>query len=100
EMKFRLSTRSSRKRCDWSMLYSTRAGQRDETPCKWRSFFMKATRLIAFLAIAVAAAALAAGCGSQRKSVSANDVAVAGNSTLTEDQFDPPMGQAENNYQA
>ncbi len=40
---------------------------------------MKATRLIAFLAIAVAAAALAAGCGSQRKSVSANDVAVVGN---------------------
>ncbi len=78
EMKFRLSTKSSRKRCDWSMLYSKRAAQREEIRCKWRSFFMKTSRLIAAFAVAIAAGALAAGCGSQRKSVGANDVAVVG----------------------
>jgi len=64
------------------------------------AFFMKATRLIAILAIAVAAAALAAGCGSQRKSVSANDVAVVGNCEISKDQFDRLMGQAKKNYEA
>ena len=62
-MKFRLSTRSSRKRCDWSMLYSKRAGQREETRCKWR-FFHETLSSARALRCRVAAAALAAGCGS------------------------------------
>jgi len=82
------------------MLYSTRAAQRDETRCKWRTFFMKAIRLFAFLAVAVAFAALAAGCGNQSQSVGANDVAVVGDQTISKDQFDRLMDQAKQNYAA
>lgn len=59
---------------------------------------MKRSRLIAIFAVAIAAGALAAGCGSQRQSVSANDVAVVGDQTITKDQFDRLINQAKLNY--
>ena len=61
---------------------------------------MKRPRLIAVLAVAIAAGALAAGCGSQNQSVGANDVAVVGDQTISKDQFDRLMSQAKKNYQA
>jgi len=62
---------------------------------------MKSTRrLIAFLAVVLAFAALAAGCGSSTPSVGANDVAVVGNETISKQQFDALMEQAKRNYQA
>jgi len=61
---------------------------------------MKTSRLIAVFAVAIAAGALAAGCGSQRKSVGANDVAVVGNCEVSKDQFDRLMSQAKKNYAA
>jgi parvulin-like peptidyl-prolyl isomerase len=82
------------------MLYSTRAEQREETRCKWRSFFMKISRLLAVFAVAISAAVLAAGCGSERKSVGANDVAVVGNCEISKDKFDNLMNQAKRNYEA
>jgi parvulin-like peptidyl-prolyl isomerase len=61
---------------------------------------MKRSRLIAVFAVAIAAGALAAGCGSQRKSVGANDVAVVGSCQVSKDQFDRLMSQAKKNYAA
>jgi parvulin-like peptidyl-prolyl isomerase len=61
---------------------------------------MKATRLIAVFAVAIAAAAFAAGCGSENQSVGANDVAVVGDQTISKDQFDRLMDQAKKNYAA
>jgi parvulin-like peptidyl-prolyl isomerase len=62
---------------------------------------MKSTRrLIAVLAVVLAFAALAAGCGSSTPSVGANDVAVVGNETISKQQFDALMEQAKRNYQA
>jgi foldase protein PrsA len=61
---------------------------------------MRATRLTAVLAVAIAAAVLAAGCGNTRKSVGANDVAVVGNCEVSKDQFDRLMNQAKKNYEA
>jgi parvulin-like peptidyl-prolyl isomerase len=63
-------------------------------------FFMNRSRLIAVFAVAIAAGALAAGCGSQRKSVGANDVAVVGNCEISKDKFDHLMDQAKRNYEA
>ena len=61
---------------------------------------MKTSRLIAVFAVAIAAGALAAGCGTQRKSVGANDVAVVGSCEVSKDQFDRLMSQAKKNYVA
>jgi foldase protein PrsA len=61
---------------------------------------MKATRLIAVFAVAIVAAAFAAGCGSENQSVGANDVAVVGDQTISKDQFDRLMDQAKKNYAA
>ncbi len=61
---------------------------------------MKGTRLIAIFAVAIAAAALAAGCGSENQSVGANDVAVVGDQTISKDEFDRLMEQAKKNYEA
>jgi len=63
-------------------------------------FFMKWSRLIAVFAVAVAAAALAAGCGSDRQSVGADDVAVVGDQSISKDQFDHLLDQAKKNYAA
>jgi parvulin-like peptidyl-prolyl isomerase len=61
---------------------------------------MKATRLIAVVAVAIAASAFAAGCGSENQSVGANDVAVVGDQTISKDQFDRLMDQAKRNSEA
>ena len=63
-------------------------------------FFMKHSRLLAVLTVALAAAALAAGCGSQRQSVGADDVAVVGDQSISKTQFDHLMDQAKKNYEA
>jgi foldase protein PrsA len=61
---------------------------------------MKRSRLLAVLAVVLAAAALAAGCGGSNPSVGANDVAVVGDQTISKDQFDRLMDQAKRNYAA
>ena len=61
---------------------------------------MKTSRLIPVVVLAIAGIAIAAGCGSQRKSVGANDVAVVGNCEVSKDQFDHLMNQAKKNYEA
>jgi len=62
-------------------------------------FFMK-YRLISLIGLAVAAAVLAAGCGSGSPSVTADDVAVVGDTHISKDQFDALMAQACKSYQA
>ena len=57
-------------------------------------------RFLSLLAVAVAGAVLAAGCGSSTKSVGANDVAVVGNCTITKEQFDHLFNQARASYRA
>jgi parvulin-like peptidyl-prolyl isomerase len=64
------------------------------------ALFMKGTRLIALIAVAVAAATFAAGCGSDNPSVGANDVAVVGDQTISKEQFDRLLDQAKRNYAA
>jgi foldase protein PrsA len=64
------------------------------------ALFMKSTRLLAVLAVVLASAALAAGCGSSNPSVGANDVAVVGDQTISKDQFDRLLDQAKRNYAA
>jgi parvulin-like peptidyl-prolyl isomerase len=61
---------------------------------------MRSKRLLAVFAVALAAAALAAGCGSSNPSVGANDVAVVGDQSISKDQFDNLMDQAKRNYAA
>jgi parvulin-like peptidyl-prolyl isomerase len=61
---------------------------------------MKGTRLIALLVVAVAGILLASGCGSSRKSVGANDVAVVGDCQISKDRFDELLDQAKRNYEA
>jgi parvulin-like peptidyl-prolyl isomerase len=61
---------------------------------------MKSTRLFAALAVVVAAAILAAGCGSNNPSVGANDVAVVGDCEISKDRFDALLDQAKRNYEA
>ena len=61
---------------------------------------MRSTRLLAVFAVAVAAAALAAGCGSSNPSVGADDVAVVGDQSISKDQFDHLLNQAKRNYAA
>jgi parvulin-like peptidyl-prolyl isomerase len=61
---------------------------------------MRSKRLLAVCAVALAAAALAAGCGSSNPSVGANDVAVVGDQSISKDQFDNLMDQAKRNYAA
>ena len=101
EMKFRLSTKSSRKRCSWSMLYSKRAEQRRRNRCKWRLYgqasFFNALRHRPLGAVGVV---VAAGCGSDRQGVSANDVAVVGDQTISKEQFDRLLDQARASYKA
>src|SRR5262245_30172251 len=63
-------------------------------------FFMNRSRLLAVFAVAIAAGALAAGCGSQRQSVGADDVAVVGDQQISKAQFDRLMNQAKKNYEA
>jgi foldase protein PrsA len=61
---------------------------------------MKQPRLIALVVLAVLGVIVAAGCGSDKQSVGANDVAVVGDQTISKDQFDRLIDQAKKNYQA
>ena len=64
------------------------------------AFFMRSTRLVALFTVVIAAAVLAAGCGSSNPSVGADDVAVVGDQTISKAQFDHLMEQAKKNYAA
>ena len=57
-------------------------------------------RIFSLIGLAVAAAVLAAGCGSGNPSVTADDVAVVGDAHISKDQFDALMAQACKSYQA
>ena len=57
-------------------------------------------RIFSLIGLAVAAAVLAAGCGSGSTSVTADDVAVVGDTHISKDQFDALMTQACKSYQA
>ena len=61
---------------------------------------MRKTRLIALFTVAVFGVLVASGCGSDKQSVGANDVAVVGDQTISKDQFDRLINQAKKNYQA
>ena len=61
---------------------------------------MKKTRFIALITVAVFGILLASGCGSDKPSVGANDVAVVGDQTISKDQFDRLINQAKENYKA
>jgi parvulin-like peptidyl-prolyl isomerase len=64
---------------------------------------MNRPRLISYLVVAlcgVALAALAAGCGSSKQSVGANDVAVVGDRAISKEQFDRLVKQACSSYKA
>jgi parvulin-like peptidyl-prolyl isomerase len=61
---------------------------------------MRKPHLIALIALALAGVFVAAGCGSDSKSVGANDVAVVGDQSISKDQFDRLIDQAKKNYKA
>jgi peptidyl-prolyl cis-trans isomerase C len=61
--------------------------------------FMKRVPLIVFLAVGLAAAFVAAGCGSESQSVGANDVAVVGDRSITKEEFDQLIDRARENYE-
>jgi parvulin-like peptidyl-prolyl isomerase len=81
------------------MLYSTRAKQPRETAANG-AIFMKKPHLIALIALALAGVFVAAGCGSENKSVGANDVAVVGDETISKAEYDRLIDQAKKNYKA
>lgn len=60
---------------------------------------MKRLRLIALLAVGLVAAFIAAGCGSENRSVGANDVAVVGDQQITKEQFEQLIDRACANYE-
>jgi len=59
---------------------------------------MKRAQLIALIAVGLLAAFVAAGCGSDKESVGANDVAVVGDTPITKEQFDELIDRARENY--
>ena len=61
---------------------------------------MKKTYLTALIALAVLGAFLAAGCGSDKQSVGANDVAVVGDESISKGEYDRLIEQAKKNYKA
>ena len=63
------------------------------------ALFMKRTPLIALLAVGLVAAFVATGCGSENRSVGADDVAVVGDQTITKEQFDELLDRARENYE-
>ena len=59
---------------------------------------MKRSQLIALIAVGLFAAFVAAGCGSDKESVGANDVAVVDGTPITKEQFDQLIDRARDNY--
>jgi foldase protein PrsA len=61
---------------------------------------MTKLRFLAFLGVALVAGALASGCGSAKKSVGADEVAVVGDCVISKDQFNRLIDQAKQSYKA
>ena len=99
EMKFRLSTKSSRKRSSWSMLYSKRAGQRKQIRCKRRSFHDKAPFFSALRRRPRGRVRSRPPAAAARKSVGANEVAVVGDLFDLEGAVRPPSRPGEEELQ-
>jgi parvulin-like peptidyl-prolyl isomerase len=59
---------------------------------------MKRAPLIALLAVGLFVAAFATACGSEDRSVGANDVAVVGDQTISKEEFDELLDRARENY--
>jgi parvulin-like peptidyl-prolyl isomerase len=59
---------------------------------------MKRIRFVALVLAAFAGLGVLVGCGSDKKSVPTNAVAVVGNETITKAQFDQLLDQAKNSY--
>ena len=59
---------------------------------------MKRAYLIPLIAVGLFAAFVAAGCGSDKESVGANDVAVVDGTPITKEQFDQLIDRARDNY--
>jgi foldase protein PrsA len=59
---------------------------------------MKRTSLIALFAVGLVGVGTATGCGSSKKSVGANDVAVVGGETISKEEFDKLLDRAKRNY--
>ena len=83
------------------MLYSKRAEQRRRNRCKWRLYGQASfLTLFAIALLGAVGVVVAAGCGSDRQGVSANDVAVVGDQTISKEQFDRLLDQARASYKA
>jgi parvulin-like peptidyl-prolyl isomerase len=61
---------------------------------------MKKLRFPALLAVVLVVGALASGCGSSKQSVSANEVAVVGNCSISKEEFDLLIDRAKTSYKA
>lgn len=61
---------------------------------------MTKLRFLALFAVALVGVAFAAGCGTSKKSVSANDVAVVGNCVISKEQFSRLLEQARSSYKS
>lgn len=61
---------------------------------------MTKLRFLPLVAVAVAAATFAAGCGSGAKSVGANEVAVVGDCSISKEQYNRLLDQARKSYKA
>lgn len=59
---------------------------------------MTKLRFLAVSVVALVGVASAAGCGNERKSVGANDVAVVGNCVISKEQFNRLLSQARSSY--
>ncbi len=59
---------------------------------------MTKLRFLAVSLVALVGVAFAAGCGNERKSVGANDVAVVGNCVISKEQFNRLLAQARSSY--
>jgi parvulin-like peptidyl-prolyl isomerase len=61
---------------------------------------MTKLRFLALLGVALVVGALASGCGSAKKSVGADEVAVVGNCVISKEQFNRLLDQAKKSYSA
>jgi foldase protein PrsA len=59
---------------------------------------MRVTRIFSLVAVLIVAGAAASACGSGKKSVGANDVAIVGNCVISKEQFDRLLNQAKKSY--
>ncbi len=62
------------------------------------ALFMTKLRFLSVTVVALVGVAFAAGCGNERKSVGANDVAVVGDCVVSKEQFNRLLDQARSSY--